>query len=63
MPLNQQLKIRLSRLSRYDQENILNGLKNGSNTAIPDSYVGYSNYSERKAVIRYWICDIANRKN
>ena len=33
----------IDKSSRYDQENILNGLKNGSNTAIPDSYVGYSN--------------------
>ncbi len=29
--------------SKRDQENIPNGMKNGSSTAIPDSYVGYSN--------------------
>ncbi|EUB62015.1 Septin-7 [Echinococcus granulosus] len=41
------------RTSKYDQENLLNGLKNGSTNSIPDSYVGYSNipnHAFRRAV-------------
>lgn len=31
------------KVTKYDQENLLNGLKNGCAISIPDSYVGYSN--------------------
>ena len=46
----------IDKSSKYDQENILNGLKNGSNTAIPDSYVGYSNIPNHVICFLVMIC-------